>query len=248
MLRNLSYLSFEINDLCNLTDQHPQCPRNADRFANSSSQTPIGIDDIVNFFRFCKGLGFNGLVNLHYYNEPLCTKDKMLEIISRLPEANFSLWTNGLLLSGDYRKNTFLNAFEDVMITVYPFTNRNTVANTMIHYPNVRVQEAHLDNRKTEDIEPKFNPKITSCHRPDWELIIDYYGNGHVCCGDWKAEMRIGNILNTPYQEFIDNWKKWRDRLSQNWNEETYKLLPNVCKLCLTRTPVMGMVSERDLP
>jgi hypothetical protein len=249
MLRNVKYLSFEINDICNLTDQHPQCPRNSKRFENSESEQPITVDDIVKFYRYCADThGFKGLVNFHYYNEPLCTKEKIIEIIDRLPDARFSLWTNGLLLSGDYRKNVFLKAFDDVMITIYPYANLTTLANIRLHYPNVRFQEAHLDNRKDEDIKTEFNPCITKCARPDWELIIDYYGNGHVCCGDWKAEMKIGNILNMDYNEFIRNWKSWRDTLSKEWNEETYKFLPEICKICLARTPIMGMVSERDLP
>jgi len=245
-MQKLRYLAFEINNNCQLTGVHKECPRNADRFCNSRSSEPITVSDIASFYRFCAVRGFGGLVNLHYYNDPLCTKERMLDIMEDLPEANFSLWTNGIGLHRDPRKNRYLRRFKDVMITIYPHADVQTLSNCKLHYPHIRFQTGNLDGRAREDIKTEYNPRFNRCNRPEWELIIDYYGNGHVCCGDWKAEIWIGNIKNDPYSEFIAAWERAKRGLLRQWDALSYNDLPEVCKLCLARSPYISQVSDAD--
>lgn len=244
-LSRLKYLAFEINDECPLTSLHLECPRNSNRWQNSENDVPITLGDMISFYMYCSRRGFNGLVNVHYYNEPLATKQRLLNLVDALPEAKFSLWTNGVYLSPNSRRNSFLKKFTDVMVTIYPHSNLRALANLKLNYPHVRFQTANLDARRN-DVNPQFNPHITRCNRPWWELIVDYYGNGHVCCGDWKGEIKIGNIKTDDYDVFIRSWEKVVTSLSKTWNAESFSSLPRICQVCTTRTPGMSQVRDED--
>jgi hypothetical protein len=238
----LRHLSFEINDSCILDSIHNLCPRNSNRWEYSTSFDPITKEDVVNFATYCTNLGFKGLINFHYYNEPLCTKELMLSIVDLLPNNLFSLWTNGILLKKEDEK--WLGKFTDVMITLYDgfYENIDFIYYLLSNFPNVRCQLEDFDDRKNELITPKYNPQIWHCNRPNWELVIDYYGNGHICCGDWKGELKIGNIKTMPYDEFLNNWIKVKTLTLRPWTEDTFKDIPRICQICTTRSPKISQV------
>lgn len=223
-LHFLKHLAFEINNECQLTNLHKECPRNTRKLIGN----PIETKDIIGFLQHCLKRGFDGLVNVHYYNEPLLSKDKLIEIINAVPEAKYSLWTNGINLSLD--DESFIKRFTDVMVTIYPETNINVFNILSTTCKNMRSQQGFLDKR-IHHIEGK---EIERCGRPNWELIIDYCGKGHVCCGDWELEMYIGDIRD-GYDMFLKRWDLWRKQLL---NHE----FPNICKVCFARTPEMSRV------
>lgn len=239
----LTYLSFEITNVCPMAKLHFKCPTNAaDRFDSSPIKEPITDDDIVNFSKYAISKGFKGLINWHYYNEPLTAKDRILDIIDRMEGtgAKFGLWTNGILLERDVEKCAYFNKFSEIVITdYYPAKNKEFYSALMAKYPQVRLNKADLDDRIFEIVETSFDPRYTKCGRPGFELIIDYYGNGHVCCGDWRNEIKFGNIKIDSYDSVESQWKSLKQQLS-NWDENSYHELPNICKVCLTRTPILS--------
>lgn len=243
-LQRLKYLAFEINDLCPLTGVHKECPRNADppRWAEHSQEHPIDNDLIESYLGFALEYGFDGMVNLHYYNEPMATPHRIIDLMDRL-DAKWSIWTNGVCVD---RAKEIFSRCADVMITIYPETKVGSLQDLgILEMPNVRVQRANLDGRIREDIEPRWHPRITRCNRLDWELIIDYYGNGHICCGDWRAEIWIGNANLLAPETFFDSWvwqKEKLDRMLTNITKESFDTIPHVCQLCLTRSPWISQV------
>lgn len=239
IMSKLQYLSFEINDECPLEKEHPQCPRNIkDRYAKSSSSEPITVNDIVGFYHHCVEYhGFCGIVNFSYYNEPMATKERMIEIMKALPEAKFSLMTNGMFLDETPECGWIISHCKDVVVTVYEQTNVGIVDLLCIRYEQMRKWAGGLDDRINENIIPVYRSDITHCGRPNFDLTIDYYGNGHICCGDWRGEINIGNIKTDCYEKFLSKWNIIRNELSKPINEINYKDLPRVCKLCFARTP-----------
>lgn len=232
-METLYNLSFEINDSCPMTDEHPDCPRGHNRFRHYRKYEPITIDEIIDFTNICiDKFNFRGLICVNYYNEPLATKDKVLQLVEAFPN-RIILYTNGVLLDGSDEK--ILNGVNHIWVSEYKDTG---LRERLKDYPKVRFQKGSLDNR-TRDVAPVFNPKNNFCRRIDLELCIDYYGYGHICCADWKGEMYIGNMKSDDPCVFLQSWNNWRIllRSSQPWSQDDFHCLPNCCQLCLTRTP-----------
>ncbi len=234
----LKHLAFEINNECPLTKNHPKCPRNVDRFQGLAVDKPIEDSKIISFVEFCSSLGFQGRILFDCYNEPTCSPERIASLMKALPKSRFSLWTNGVLIKGteEYLKN-----MDDIMVTIYPETNREALINMKNNGCKFRTQIGSLDNR-IETVNTKFNPQVTICGRPNWELICDYYGNFHMCCGDWKAEMKIGNLNTNSPIEIITRWNSLREVINKPWTSDTFRELPMICRICSTRTPQVTRV------
>lgn len=232
----LKFLSFESNDQCNLTNTHLECPSNdPTRYKNTDQH--LNLLDIIEFTELCMKHGFDGLLTLHYYNEPMLTPGIVATIAREFPD-RVSLWTNGALLN--YEKHLgIIQLCHDVMITKYPYIKYDE---RILALPNVRTQEANLDGRIKEIIKPVYSPHHKRCGRPNWELIIDYHGFGHMCCGDWRGEIEIGNILTDDPHLFLHRWNYHRENINvmQPWDEGTFTDLPFICQECLTRSPIIS--------
>lgn len=241
-LRKLPHLAIEINDQCPFTEIHRECPRNADRWELTPNTDPITEpQEWADYLNRCLDLGFQGLINVHYYNEPLATPELLAEVMRLVPRGKFSLWTNGVL----FKKVgvEYLRQFADIMLTMYPETP--IPGEDVVALPNLMVQRANLDGRIREDVIPRWRPGFSHCNRPDWEMIVDNRGNGHICCGDWKAEIRFGNIQIDPIDNFLDNWVRVKDNLKSQLSfidQATFETIPPVCQLCLTRSPWISQV------
>lgn len=109
-LSGLTLLSFEICCTCNLKRDHAECPINKREYADDRYR--LDVDVIVDTIRRARKIGFKGMVSFHYYNEPLSQLDKILKIMDLVPEQDFMVWTNALLLDRDVKKNEFLKRFK----------------------------------------------------------------------------------------------------------------------------------------
>lgn len=241
----LHWLTFEINNECPLTKEHPQCPRSHDRFKNKSLGDPITTQEIIDFVNLCtKTYGFNGLIALHYYNEPLCTKKRVFQLAHAFPD-KITLRTNGILFETPLSliDEAIIDLVHDIYITVYPGYEKKT--ERFLGRPKFDFWRLGLDNRALENSTPSYLVNILNrCGRPDWELITDYYGYLHLCCSDWKGEMHIGNIKTDNWANCIDKWDHLRQYIKSNqpWDEAHYHILPPVCKRCLILTPHIPQV------
>ncbi len=242
-MNGLTYLNIEISDECPLTDAHPECPRSADRFRGVPQGEPITVDDAARFYRFCVQRGFRGMLAPQYYNEPLATRRRLMQLMIQLPEARFSLRTNGVLLDDSPECRWLIEHSEEVWVTVYPETNRGMLDKITARHGNVYTIPHRFDNRIAEDVPTAYNPRQAACIRPRFELDVDYYGNGRLCCGDWRGEIAFGNIKTDSHDAFLRAWYAARDPLAALLNPitpESYERLPHICKLCLARTPELG--------
>jgi hypothetical protein len=110
--------------------------------------------------------------------------------------------------------------------------------------PRVHAYPGNLDDRLREDVTPAAKPSIRGCQRIDFELTIDYFGNGRLCCSDWRNELQFGNIQVDPFPEIALRWNAIRAPLrdwTKNWDD-----VPRVCKLCVVRTPSLAMVNKES--
>ena len=225
------FLIFEVPGECNLGEKHPWCPHaHPARFANSTGRRPLTDDQIAAMARAAyTDLGFRGLVGWHYYNEPLLAWDRLKPLMARIrsetPAARFVLWTNGQALPADRAE---LAAFDTVNITQYP-----PVADTGPISRAVRI--LHL-RPVTPDarLNPVKRDSPATCRRMFVELIIDHYGEVHICCQDWRRECAVGNVHDTPLAEIVARWNAIRATMT---GPAMLPASPAVCRTCTMRCP-----------
>lgn len=232
-LTNTQILSIEIGDDCNLKGIHEKCPINY-RVPNDNFGT-IDIDDIVKTIRAAQMLNFKGVVAFHYYNEPLLYLDKILTVIDKVKDADYILWTNGVLLEEDIEKNNFLDKFKYVVITCYFQSMLPKFNKLKERYNNIEIKQWDLDDRGNIYVESSNN--IFGCQRPIGDIPIDYWGNVHLCCMDWNNTYQIGNIKSKGFKEIIegDEYQRAADAVYKNILNRVN--CPDICKKC--RTPFL---------
>ena len=226
----LKYIALEINDECPLTNIHPECPRNHDRFANLPDYGQTTPEEMIKFVSLCFEHGFNGLITLHNYNDPMCTPELVAQMVNDYPW-RVSLWTSGVLLD-PIRDKDLITMCHDVMITDYP----GVVKPTFEDFINVKHQSYPLDGR-TSTPEKNFKAKVPRCTRPDWEIVLNIRGFVNMCCGDWKGEINIGNIKTEDPAVLLHRWNQWRKKI--NAGE-----FPPACEVCLARDTQIPMAGR----
>ena len=224
-MRYTQFLIFEVGTKCNLN--HQQCPCYAeDRYAGVDTSTELTDEMIVDIAVKMYGkLGFRGLIGWHYYNEPMVYRERVRRLMGmikeRVPEARFILWTNGQLLNG----HNDLAGFEMVRITDYEGKNYGW---TVEAAPDVHVNRWKLDKR----LNAESKPNEARCRRMFTEFVVDFYGNVHACCIDWRGQIKIGNVCKDPIEDVVDKFIDIRMSMAYTMDSDT----PDVCKKCALRT------------
>ena len=226
-------LSIEIGTGCNLAKTHTACPSaHPDRYRHLDTTRKMSDDMIVEIVRqMHRDFGFRGLVAWHYYNEPLCQRERMFRLMDRLdcevPEARFCLWTNGTLLP---RRLKPFARFERIVVTDYGNLSVRRVRALVAVNPNVQVCRWGLDNR----LEMEGDASRGGCGRMFTEFVVDTYGNVHLCCYDWKGNGSPGNVHRSPLKELVARWQRIRDAVAF---QPMLKHAPPVCHRCKMKTP-----------
>lgn len=167
MLKGIRHLSFEIGPRCNRASEHAKCPASVMKRDGESAS----VETIVETVQWALDNGFDGWVGFHYYCEPMLYVDRMQEVIDAVPEARYCLWTNGY-----NHEHPIVGRFDKIFLSDYD--NRE-------NYPF---------DRRIHNYEPLTPPFQGECWRPLIEVPIDYEGNIHLCCQDWRGDTAIGNF------------------------------------------------------
>lgn len=219
-MQQVQYLTFEINNTCNLTELHPKCPINdSERYSFGDVSQSLKDSSIVEFWLWCRSKGFNGIILWHLYNEPTLVIDRIISLMKKMqklePSQRFHLWTN------NHQK------FED--FNHVQLTNYNKVRPDEL---DDRRKSAQGEGRGYLVAEPQGY-----CIRGSlaWELIIDFFGNWLLCCSDWRCENSVGNIFKDSWNELLEKYRlkahiEWKDK-------ESFGSLPRMCRACITENP-----------
>lgn len=230
-MEDVRYLSFEINNQCNLAGVHSsKCPiAHPLRYRNSPGRQPLEVDLIVQFWEWARFTrNFRGVVNWNLYNEPTLAiaeiRHCMARMRTRCPDQKFMVITNSSM------------ALEDV--------------DQVLRSGYGKDGGLHLLDRRLE-VEcgegPYHGPGC--CLRGQgFEVVVDYYGNWCLCCNDWQNEISIGNIHREDWDHLHGKWKGVAKRY--RWtNEREFAGLPRWCRRCLSVcdladvTPLLRAVS-----
>lgn len=213
---NLEYLSFETNPLCNYKKDHPWCPINDPlRYPSYEPKIPCSDSAIVNFAFKMIEHGFKGKIGWHYYNEPMLTLNRCLNLMDQIkfkyPDTKFVLWTNGSLL--DKGSRAWLPLFYQISVSLYNDRDTINAPSVCEGIPGSVCNPAPHDARKhIYDITPN---NAGGCRRPrDIEMIINYYGNLRMCCSDFRGHVCQGNIMKEDHDLLIKMWFEMADKVA----------------------------------
>lgn len=226
----LQMLQFELGSACNLGTIHGDCPNtHPERFATLDTSKPLDDATIIRTaVESYRHLGFSGLIGWHYYNEPLMQADRMFALMrlikDQAPAARFILWTNGTLIPEDCHEFT---RFEQVFVSEYDGNSRRGYDRLAAKGIAARlIENATFDSRLVT-----LAPADPSqpCLRPFVELVIDAYGNTHLCCYDWRGDGTMGNVHTAEWGAIA---KQWRETLPRIAGKSMSGDAPSVCRGC----------------
>ena len=239
-MKYTGYLIFEIGKTCNLGKLHAECPNlNPDRFSRIISDQTVPDSLVVELAAEAYQVhGFRGRIGWHYYNEPLMAEARMWRLMdaidARVP-ARYTLWTNGTRWP---KKPENLARFEEVHVTDYGITDQPVDREAWRQVvPHVQFQSWRLDDRVTVDPQDSLYP----CRRMFTEFIVDYYGNVHLCCYDWRGLGSPGNVHTDSLADLAKRWQAIRESVSGSMMTPD---APEVCRRCAMRCGITRFVPE----
>lgn len=236
MMQYTQYLSFEFHPDCNLGDVHKACPnRHPERYAHVDTSRTLDDGTIVEVARrMHEEFGFRGLVAFHYYNEPLMQAARLYALVDAIreavPRARFVLWSNGTLLTDELRP---LRAFGQIYITDYGNLNKQHVDRLRQLASHVQICRWPLDGRTTAQDAYSIRP----CGRMFVEFVVDFHGNVHLCCHDWRGLGSPGNVFKDDLATLVERWQVIRASIS---GAQMTGEAPETCLRCPMRQPEIG--------
>lgn len=226
------FLIFESGRECNLGTAHDRCPNlHPERCKHCDTSAELPDERIVEVAAEAYGRhGFEGLVGFHYYNEPLAQRDRILRLTAairaRVPDARFVLWTNGQLLPQEGPELDALSIFDKAWLTQYDGKNYKRILKAI---PATKFLRWGLDQRAAPAV---GKDRREPCGRMFSEFVFDFYGNAHICCIDWRGEVRLGNVQREPFAEILARFQHVRDQISRAQMDPE---APRVCRRCNCR-------------
>jgi len=210
MFESLQLICFEVVKECNLAEVHKFCPAILED--RHKSRVPATNEEFISFLEFCISNRFKGKVAFHWYNEPTLDLERCRELSKEVNRLGLKtlLWTNGSCEED-------LSFFDEVFITEYEETGECTKKIEFQPDDRIKIYDTEIDEDK----------KLYPCYRLSHiELPIDYFGDIHICCSDWRGEIEIGNIITDNFEFILANWKDITKRVS---NSDI-----DLCKKCQT--------------
>lgn len=227
-MRLTQFFIFEISNACNLAIEHAMyCPYGDPlRYVDQPSATPMSDRQIVEAaVRLYRHHGFRGAIGFHFYNEPTLAWDRMMRVMDaikqQVAEARFGLLTNGTLLTPDLAED--VRKFWRVEVTNYQNRDYGWLEGLG---PIIDIGKPWFDKR----LYMPPTPSDSACGRIFNEAILDFFGNCHPCCMDWRGELPLGNLHTDGLDAVIANYQKLRALL--------HPLSPNApakCRECFAR-------------
>lgn len=231
-MKETALISIEIGTGCDLSSLHSKCPiSDVDRYGDLDVSNPIKDEDIIKIISIFYNIGFDGQIAFHYYNEPLLYGDRLFRLIEKIrdikQDSKFFLNTNGNFIKKYLDK---MHLFKTINISNYDRKDWSWLKEHLNKNCQLRILDYGLDARKQNF---KNYKTLTPCYRSYKEFIIDYYGNVHLCCMDWKGNVNLGNIHTKDIMDIYYEFIRLRKLISSNpMNDNS----PDICKRCIGKT------------
>jgi len=262
-----SYISYGRGDMpmtigietISVCDRHCRyCPVSLPSFNNSRNLRVMTdevyasiIEQLTTLPRKGGNRGFNGVLSLNAYGEPLLD-NKIIERVeqarSRLPEAKVGFFSNGDFLTKEKLDKLVSAGVQEVVLTphdgqfkppIYDLAEyEKRQANIEKRKPVLRLKEPlwYLCNRGGDiqgiAVDQMIYPQ-KRCISPSYAFWISSDGIVAMCCNDAQLTHPMGDITQFGIMEIWDS-EKYRD-LRAALRHGKWEELPKICTAC--RTP-----------
>lgn len=184
-----------------------------------------------------KSLDFAGNFSPHFYNEPLLDP-RLPEILEHvrheLPQVCTTLFTNFTLMTPEmYRR--LAQSVDSFVVTVDEPSIRLKVERiraqlTEVESSKLRVRSlegAGLSNRAgAVDVGEAPGRRLTQCNFPEHYLVVDAYGDVHLCCNDYFGKALFGNVRERSLLEI------WRSPAFVAARAQAQAVRHHLCQTC----------------
>jgi GTP 3',8-cyclase len=225
-------VAIEISTDCNRTCNY--CPN-----VLEGTPTEFMSEDIFNkVIKDLQSIKYSGVINYHFYNEPLLDK-RLPEFIryvrKHLPHCVNRVFSNGDFLTLDLADELIDAGVSDLNITIHDYNGEKLLKKlspVIGKYPGyVSITSLHskpLLNRGGA-IEVDLLDEKDTCVDPLGVLQVDYKGNVLLCCNDYYRKHSFGNITN---KKIMQIWQGDEfSRLRQELRRGIAKL--EICRVCM---------------
>lgn len=247
-------LTVGIETIASCTRQCPYCTVSQPEFAKSRKETVMAdetyqkiIDQLAQLPRKGKGVGFNGILHLHGFGEPLLDK-KIVERVKsarqKLPEAIIGFHTNGDLLTEEKFLQLADAGINEIIITPHEGQFSDKILQLKAKYRSLKIIKLNkpltaFSNRAGQlniPAEQQQKP-LKRCVHPTFALEITADGRIIVCSNDSLVTEPMGSIAQSSLMEIWQDpqYRKLRYALRHGRTDQ----LPQICTQCRsTRTIV----------
>ena len=231
--KNIGFISADL-------ETYAYCNRKCDFCFNSDrfKQREKGIMPTGTWKRIINELGemnFYGRISPHFYGEPLLDT-RLPELVKyareKCPNSYIFISTNGDYLDDKLFRKLVKNGTNQFFVTNYDDKEKPQLIELAKKYP------AHITVRSYKDF-VKINrsgeifgrKKILNrlCLRPSGQLVINWKGEVLLCCNDYYARCKFGNV-NTQKIAEIWNGKDFRDCRLRLQKGKRWSI--SICKYC----------------
>ncbi|MBC8526673.1 MAG: SPASM domain-containing protein [Candidatus Cloacimonetes bacterium] len=216
------------------------CNRKCDFCFNSNrfKQREKGIMPVATWEKIIDELSemkFCGRISPHFYGEPLLDKrlPKLIMYARRkCPNAYILIVSNGDYLNEELFKILIKNGVNQFSVTNYDDVEKTYLKMLVKKYPAHIIVKNYRDFHKTDRAGEIFDKRITlniSCLRPSAQLVVNWKGEVLLCCMDYYARCKFGNVNVQTISEIWNskNFKRYRVKLQKGKREKI-----SICKYC----------------
>lgn len=233
-------INIEINTNCNRRCRY--CPNSVyDRGSqiNKKFMTENLFKKIIDELSLIK---FNGRISPQFYGEPLLDErlvSLMGYVREKLPNAQIIIISNGDYLSIQLYNNLVKAGVNSFIITQHDNKMSASIKNLFLYLKNNPSKKVNITYNKINSstslynrggliIPSKIDP-IPRCRLFDNPFVIDFDGNVLLCCNDYLATIKWGNLRHTKLLDI------WNDKKYVNFRKQLKRkkyTLP-ICKRCV---------------
>ena len=207
VFRRTKRISFELSNICNLAQQHKQCPLH---FQDEPRILPEFVIDGV--LETCQKFRFAGVFAFHLYNEPGIDPrlvSLMDKIKSRLPDSKLFLLTNGWYLNQTLAEELVQHGLDFLSISSYSQRDHERLARIQLDIPVSLIRQT-LDDRLTWYESPIDRGRSFPCYCPLYEICITCEGLVSLCPYDWQRQNVFGDLSVESLEEVLERREPWR--------------------------------------
>ncbi len=229
-------IAFEVNNFCNLSWLHTQCPLHREMLSPFTAREPVTLPATL-VHRCLEELGhcgWQGTVNFHQYNEPLLDP-RLFEFIRRaratLPQATIELVTNGFGLNEQLIKELAEAGASSLHVSLYGSpADKAILTDRLVRGPYrlpIFLGRHELDDRAGIYDRAEVHSQ-RPCGAPLEFVTVTCRGEVGLCCFDWQRTATFGNLAEMSLGEALASEKA----------QETYRRLKagdrflDACKRC----------------